>query len=100
MITTSTPSSANVSRQTEPQTLRRLRLFPATTTNMLAMIGIGPFITIPLLFQAMPGPQAMLGWVLGALIALADGLVLAELGATPSASGMIGPTRSLAARWG
>lgn len=67
--------------------LRRLRLWPATTTNMLAMIGVGPFITIPLLLQAMPGPQAMLGWILGAVIALADGLVLAELGAAFPRSG-------------
>jgi hypothetical protein len=40
---------------------RRLGLGGATATNMLAMIGVGPFITIPLLLQAMPGPQAMLG---------------------------------------
>jgi len=26
------------------------------------MIGIGPFITIPLLMSALGGPQAMLGW--------------------------------------
>lgn len=66
---------------------RRLTLWPATTTNMLAMIGVGPFITIPLLLQAMPGSQAMLGWMLGALVALADGLVLAELGAAFPQSG-------------
>lgn len=66
---------------------RRLGLWSATTTTMLGMIGVGPFITIPLLLQAMPGPQAMLGWILGALIALADGLVLAELGAAFPRSG-------------
>lgn len=66
---------------------RRLTLWPATITNMLAMIGVGPFITIPLLLQAMPGPQAMLGWILGALVAFADGLVLAELGAAFPHSG-------------
>ena len=54
---------------------------------MLAMIGVGPFITIPLLLQAMPGPQALLGWVLGAVVALADGLVWAELGAALPRSG-------------
>lgn len=53
----------------------------ATITNVLTMIGVGPFITIPLLLQALPGPQAMLGWLLGAAVALADGLVWAELGA-------------------
>jgi len=55
---------------------------------MLDMIGVGPFITLPLLLSAMGGPQAMLGWVLGALLAICDGLVWAELGAAmPEAGG-------------
>src|ERR1043166_9376980 len=51
------------------------------------MIGVGPFITIPLIVSAMGGPQAMLGWILGALFALCDGLVWAELGAAMPGSG-------------
>jgi amino acid transporter len=55
---------------------------------MLDMIGVGPFITLPLILAAMGGPQAMLGWVLGAALALCDGLVWAELGAAmPQAGG-------------
>ncbi len=55
---------------------------------MLDMIGVGPFITLPLILAAMGGPQAMLGWVCGALLALADGMVWAELGAAiPQAGG-------------
>jgi amino acid transporter len=55
---------------------------------MLDMIGVGPFITLPLILAAMGGPQAMLGWILGALLALCDGLVWAELGAAmPEAGG-------------
>src|ERR1700734_1035112 len=55
---------------------------------MLDMIGVGPFITLPLILAAMGGPQAMLGWVLGAGLALCDGLVWAELGAAmPEAGG-------------
>jgi amino acid transporter len=55
---------------------------------MLDMIGVGPFITLPLLLSAMGGPQALLGWVLGALLAVCDGLVWAELGAMmPEAGG-------------
>ncbi|SNS74502.1 amino acid/polyamine/organocation transporter, APC superfamily [Granulicella rosea] len=55
---------------------------------MLDMIGVGPFITLPLILSAMGGPQAMLGWILGALLALCDGLVWAELGAAmPEAGG-------------
>jgi len=59
----------------------------AATTNIIAMIGAGPFLTIPLLLQAMHGPQAMLGWLVGAVIAIADGLVWAELGAAMPRSG-------------
>jgi amino acid transporter len=54
---------------------------------MLDMIGVGPFITMPLILAAMGGPQAMLGWILGALLALCDGLVWAELGAALPAAG-------------
>jgi APA family basic amino acid/polyamine antiporter len=68
--------------------VRGLSLRSATALNMLDMIGIGPFITIPLIIGAMGGPQAMLGWVLGALFALCDGLIWAELGAAiPGAGG-------------
>jgi len=51
------------------------------------MIGVGPFITLPLLLASMGGPQAMLGWILGAGLALCDGLVWAELGAALPAAG-------------
>src|SRR5258708_40250022 len=66
---------------------RRLGLSGATAVNVLAMIGVGPFITIPLLLRAMGGPQAIIGWLLGAVIAVADGLVWAELGAALPRSG-------------
>jgi APA family basic amino acid/polyamine antiporter len=59
----------------------------ATSLNMLDMIGVGPFITMPLIISAMGGPQAMLGWVLGAGFAVCDGLVWAELGAAMPGSG-------------
>jgi APA family basic amino acid/polyamine antiporter len=54
---------------------------------MIDMIGVGPFITIPLIVSAMGGPQAMLGWLLGAIIAMSDGMVWAELGAALPGSG-------------
>ncbi len=55
---------------------------------MMYMIGVGPFITLPLIVAAMGGSQALLGWMLGALIAVCDGLVWAELGAAmPEAGG-------------
>ncbi|MBK9168787.1 MAG: APC family permease [Bryobacterales bacterium] len=54
---------------------------------MSNMVGVGPFITIPLIIGAMGGPQCMLGWALGALLALCDGLVWAELAAAMPGSG-------------
>jgi amino acid transporter len=54
---------------------------------MIDMIGVGPFITVPLIVGAMGGPQAMLGWILGAGFAMCDGLVWAELGAAMPWSG-------------
>lgn len=59
----------------------------ATALNMIDMIGVGPFITMPLVVAAMGGPQALLGWVAGALLAVCDGLVSAELGAALPRSG-------------
>jgi APA family basic amino acid/polyamine antiporter len=67
---------------------RGLTLSSATALNMIDMIGVGPFITIPLIVGAMGGPQAMLGWILGAIFASFDGMVWAELGASmPRAGG-------------
>ena len=55
---------------------------------MINMIGVGPFVTLPLIVLAMHGPQAILGWILGAVLAACDGLVWAELGAAmPQAGG-------------
>src|SRR6184192_3292202 len=66
---------------------RRFGLIHATALNMSNMIGVGPFITIPLVLTAMGGPQAMLGWALGLLIALADGMIWSELGAAIPGTG-------------
>src|SRR5881409_187254 len=70
-----------------PQLIRGISLGSATALNMIDMIGVGPFITIPLIVGAMGGPQAMLGWILGAGFAICDGLVWAELGAAMPGSG-------------
>ncbi len=72
----------------QPELIRGVGLAGATTLNMIDMIGVGPFITIPLIISAAGGPQAMLGWIAGAVFALCDGLVWAELGAAmPEAGG-------------
>ncbi|WP_030809748.1 APC family permease [Streptomyces sp. NRRL S-337] len=68
--------------------VRRIGLFQATAINMSQMCGIGPFVTIPLMVAAFGGPQAVIGFLAGAVLALADGLVWAELGASlPGAGG-------------
>ena len=79
------PSSQNNSNS--PGLIRGMGLGSATALNMIDMIGVGPFITMPLVLSAMGGPQAMLGWVVGALLAVCDGLVSAELGAAFPGSG-------------
>lgn len=71
----------------DPQLIRGVGLASATRLNMIDMIGVGPFITIPLIVAAMGGPQAMLGWIFGALLVMCDGLVWAELGAAMPRSG-------------
>src|SRR5258708_37363354 len=70
-----------------PGLIRGMGLGSATALNMIDMIGVGPFITIPLIVSAMGGPQAMLGWVAGALLATCDGLVTAELSSAMPGSG-------------
>lgn len=76
----------------EPQTertgfVKALGLVQATAINMTQMVGVGPFITIPVILSTMGGPQAMLGWILGAVLAMADGQIWAELGAAMPSSG-------------
>src|SRR6478672_265938 len=66
---------------------RRFSLLPATALNMTNMIGVGPFITIPLLMTALGGPQAMLGWIVSLVIVICDGMVWSELGAAMPGSG-------------
>ncbi len=66
---------------------QKIGFWGASSANVLNMVGIGPFLTIPLALAAMGGPQAMLGWILGAFISLCDGLVWSELGSAMPLSG-------------
>jgi amino acid transporter len=72
---------------TSPTLPRRFSLLQATALNMTNMMGVGPFITIPLLMTGMGGPQAMLGWLVALLIVIPDGLVWSELGSAMPGSG-------------
>jgi amino acid transporter len=82
-----TKSDHPSSTEKGPHLLRRFGLLEATALNMSNMIGIGPFITIPLLMSALGGPQAMLGWLIAIVITIPDGLVWSELGAAMPGSG-------------
>jgi len=87
MGTASPTPAESIPQPAEHSLPRRFGLLQATALNMSNMIGIGPFITIPVLMAAMGGPQAMLGWVVGLVIACGDGLIWSELGAAMPGSG-------------
>ena len=83
--------------------IRGLGLGQAVAINMIDMVGIGPFITIPFIIGAMNGPQCIIAWVLGAVLSYADGSVWAELGAKwPEAGGSYAFLQNLYGRekWG
>jgi amino acid transporter len=102
------PSSSPPTRaaSTARQALhRRIGLPSAIALNMMDMIGVGPFLTLPLVIAAAGSRFAVWAWILGAAIALCDGLVCAELGAAfPEAGGSYAFLRQIygaagAGRW-
>jgi amino acid transporter len=66
---------------------RAIGLRGAVAVNVITMIGIGPLVTIPLVIAALGGPLALVGWIAGAIVALCDGLVWAELSSRFPGSG-------------
>jgi amino acid transporter len=70
-----------------PRLDRAMGLLQATATNIISMVGVGPFLTIPFMVQAMNGPHILYPWMVGGILALADGLVYAQLGAAIPGSG-------------
>jgi amino acid transporter len=80
-------SSVPLDEPRQPHLHRDFGLLHATALNMVNMVGVGPFITIPLLMSAMGGPQAILGWFFAAVICIPDGMVWSELGAAIPGSG-------------
>ena len=46
---------------------RVLTLTQAIALNVANMVGIGPFITIPLFLQTMQGPHALVAWGVAAI---------------------------------
>ena len=67
---------------------RRLSLGQATAINMTDMVGIGPFITMPMVIGMMNGPWFLYAWVTGAFLSMVDAMIWSELGAAfPKAGG-------------
>jgi amino acid transporter len=67
---------------------RRLGLWHASAINMIDMVGIGPFITLPMVIGMMNGPYFLYAWIAGAFLSIVDGMVWSELGAAfPRAGG-------------
>jgi fructoselysine transporter len=66
---------------------RRLGLFQSTVLNMIDMVGIGPFVTLPIVMGLMGG-MFLYAWIAGALLSLVDAMIWSELGAAyPLAGG-------------
>jgi len=71
-----------------PELKRRLGLGHATAINMIDMVGIGPFITLPMVIGMMNGPYFLYAWIAGAFLSIVDAMVWSELGAAfPRAGG-------------
>ena len=71
-----------------PKLDRSLSLLQATSVNMIDMVGIGPFIVLPMVIKIMGGPQFIFAWIAGAILSLIDGMIWSELGASyPKAGG-------------
>ncbi len=84
-----------------PELRREIGLWRGIALNMIDMVGIGPFITIPFILGPMGGGRAMLAWVVGGLLAISDGLVTAELAAElPSSGGSYAFLRHAYGRFG
>ncbi len=71
-----------------PRLDRKINLVQATALNMIDMVGIGPFVVLPLVIQMIGGPHFIFAWLAGAFLAIVDGMIWAELGAAyPKAGG-------------
>ena len=81
-------SSASLLTMSEANLKRSLGLWHATAINMTDMVGIGPFITLPMVIGMMNGPYFLYAWLAGAALAIIDAMIWSELGtAFPKAGG-------------
>lgn len=85
-----------------PTLKREISLLQATSINMIDMVGIGPFVVMPLVISMMGSNLFLWAWVLGAFIAFIDGMIWSELGAAyPLAGGSYNFLKeAYGSRWG
>jgi fructoselysine transporter len=87
----------------KPHLERELGLFQSTVINMIDMVGIGPFVVLPLVIKIMGGPFFLYAWIAGAVLSMIDAMIWAELGAAyPEAGGSFNFLREAYGkeRWG
>ena len=92
-----------VNNPTTPTLERRLGLFQSTVINMIDMVGIGPFVVLPLVISYIGGPAFLWAWIAGAFLSYIDAMVWSELGAAyPEAGGSFNFLREAYGRekWG
>ncbi len=77
-----------MTKANQPTLDRKLGLFQSTVINMIDMVGIGPFVVLPLVIDLMGGPNFIYAWIAGAILSLIDAMIWSELGAAyPMAGG-------------
>lgn len=64
-----------------PQANRKLNLLQATSINMIDMVGIGPFVVMPLVVSRFQNGLFLWAWLFGAFTAFIDAMIWSELGA-------------------
>ena len=73
---------------TEPTLQRGLGFWQATAINITQIVGAGVFATVPLILGVLPGPEALLAWLVAGVLIICDSMIWGELGAAlPSAGG-------------
>lgn len=77
----------NTPLPTGPTLRQGLGFWEATAINITQIVGAGVFATIPLILGALPGPYALLAWLVAGVLILADGMIWGELGAAMPAAG-------------
>jgi fructoselysine transporter len=64
-----------------PLTNRKINLVQATAINMIDMVGIGPFVVMPLVVSYFDNGLFIWAWIFGAFTAFVDAMTWSELGA-------------------